>query len=147
MRYVCLGYVDAPAWESLPLTERESFRDECRAYAELLAEAGHVVACEALDCEENAATLRIRHGGTAVEPGCLIVGGRTTLRGMLVIEASDMNHAIQLMARHPVVQRGGSVEVRPAATSRTAGRVDGGEKILRKFAGPVETGRSRSTNS
>ena len=38
MRYVCLGYMDAPAWESLPLAERGAFRDECRGYAELLAE-------------------------------------------------------------------------------------------------------------
>ena len=146
MRYVCLGYMDAPAWESLPLDERAAFRDECRAYGELLAEAGQVVACEALDCEENAATLRLRNGGAAIEPGCLAIGGRTTLRGILVIEASDMNHAIQLLARHPVVRRGGSIEVRPAAMWETAGRIDGGGKILRKFAGPVETGRSRSTN-
>ncbi|BBO31485.1 YciI family protein [Lacipirellula parvula] len=147
MRYVCLGYMDAPAWKLLPLAERGAFRDECRGYAELLAKAGHVVACEALDCEENAATLRLHHGAAAVEPGCLVGGGRTTLRGMLVIEASDMNHAIQLMARHPVVQRGGSVEVRPAATWETTGRVDGGEKSLRKPAGAVEAGRFRSTNS
>ncbi len=147
MRYVCLGFMDAPAWESLPLAEREAFRDECRGYGELLAEAGHVVACEALDCEENAATLRIRNGGAAIEPGCLAVGSGMTLRGVLVLDASDMNHAIQLMARHPVVQRGGSIEVRPAATWGTAGRIDGGEKSLKKSIGSVDAARLRSTNS
>ena len=126
MRYVCLGFMDAPAWESLPPAERAAFRDQCRGFGELLAEAGHVVTCETLDCEANAATLRIRNGGAAIEPGRLAVGSGMTLRGVLVLEASDMNHAIQLMARHPAVQRGGSIEVRPAATWGTSGRIDGG---------------------
>ena len=147
MRYVCLGYMDAPSWKSLTPAERAAFREECRAFGELLDEAGHVVACETLDCEENAATLRLHHGGAAIEPGCPAVDGRITLRGVLVIEASDMNHAIQLMARHPVVPRGGSIEVRPAATWGTAGRIDGGEKSWKKSVGSVDATRFRSTNS
>lgn len=115
MRYVCLGYMDAPAWEALSLDERETFLAECRAYDELLAEAGHVVAREALDCEENAATLKLSHGGAAVNPGCLSAAARPPLRGILVIEANDMNHAIQLLSRHPAIRRGAVVEVRPAS--------------------------------
>jgi hypothetical protein len=114
MRYVCLGYMDAQAWEALSIGEREAFLAECRAYDELLAEGGHVVAREALDCEENAATLRIRHGGASIDAGCL-AAGRTPLRGILVIEATDMNHAIQLLSSHPAIRRGAVVEVRPAS--------------------------------
>jgi hypothetical protein len=115
MRYVCLGYMDAQAWETLSLAEREAFLAECRAYDELLAEAGHVVAREALDCEENAATLRIRHGGASIDAGCLAAANHTPLRGILVIEATDMNHAIQLLSSHPAIRRGAVVEVRPAS--------------------------------
>jgi hypothetical protein len=107
--------MDAQAWETLSLAEREAFLAECRAYDELLAEAGHVVAREALDCEENAATLRIRHGGASIDAGCLAAANRTLLRGILVIEATDMNHAIQLLSSHPAIRRGAVVEVRPAS--------------------------------
>ena len=115
MRYVCLGYMDAQAWEALSLCEREAFLAECRAFDELLAESGHVVAREALDCEENAATLKLSHGGADVNPGCLAAAARPPLRGILVIEANDMNHAIQLLSRHPAIRRGAVVEVRPAS--------------------------------
>lgn len=115
MRYVCLGYMDAQAWEALSLDEREAFLAECRAYDELLAESGHVVAREALDGEENAATLQLSHGGAAVNPGCLSAAARPPLREIVVIEANDMNHAIQLLSRHPAIRRGAVVEVRPAS--------------------------------
>lgn len=120
--------MDAPAWEALSLDERETFLAECRAYDELLAEAGHVVACEALDCEENAATLKLSHGGAAVNPGCLSAAARPPLRGILVIEANDMNHAIQLLSRHPAILRGAVVEVRPASPLP---RADACEKSLK----------------
>lgn len=131
----------APAWESLSLAEREAFRHDCRAYA-----TGCVIASESLECEENAATLRVHGGAAAIEPGCLSVACRTTLVGILVIEASDMNHAIQLAARYPAAQRGGVVEIRPASPAATAGRIDGGEKSSRLFVEPVETARLRSTS-
>lgn len=115
MRYVCLGYMDAQSWDALSLGEREAFLAECRAYDQQLAEAGYVVAREALEADVNAATLRLRQGGPAVDVGCLAAAGRSPLRGILVLEAKDMNHAIQLLSRHPAVRRGGVVEVRPAS--------------------------------
>lgn len=116
MRYVCLGYMDAQSWDALSLGERGAFLAECRDYGEVLAVAGHIVAREAIDAESSAgATLRIRQGGPSVDAGCLDPAGRTLLRGILVIEANDMNHSIQLLARHPAVRRGGVVEVRPAS--------------------------------
>jgi len=36
------------------------------------------------------------------------------LGGILILEANDLNHAIQLMSKHPGV-RGGPFEIRPAA--------------------------------
>jgi hypothetical protein len=37
------------------------------------------------------------------------------LGGIMVLEARDLNHAIQLMAKHPSIRKGGTFEVRPAA--------------------------------
>jgi hypothetical protein len=37
------------------------------------------------------------------------------LGGILLLEANDLNHAIQLMSRHPGVRLGGPFEIRPAA--------------------------------
>ena len=38
------------------------------------------------------------------------------LGGILLLEANDMNHAIELMSKHPGVRLGGPFEIRPAAT-------------------------------
>ena len=35
------------------------------------------------------------------------------LGGILVLEARDMNHAIQLMSQHPAVKYGSTFEIRP----------------------------------
>jgi len=35
--------------------------------------------------------------------------------GILVLEARDMNHAVQLMAQHPALKYGSIFEIRPAA--------------------------------
>jgi hypothetical protein len=40
---------------------------------------------------------------------------RNNSGGILVPEARDMNHAVQLMAQHPALQYGNIVEIRPAA--------------------------------
>ena len=37
------------------------------------------------------------------------------LGGIMVLEATDLNHAIQLMSKHPSIRMGGCFEVRPAA--------------------------------
>jgi len=36
------------------------------------------------------------------------------LGGFLVLEARDMDHAVQLMAQHPARQYGNTFEIRPA---------------------------------
>jgi hypothetical protein len=115
MRYVCLEYMDVQAWRALTVCERRAFRAECQAYDDLLAESGHVIAREMIDCEENAATLKLRRGGADVNPGCLPAAARPPLRGIVVIEAIDMNHAIRLLTSHPAIRRGAVVEIRPAS--------------------------------
>jgi len=113
MKYICLGYMDEKKWGAMSESERNAFVDECFAYDELLRKNGHFVGGEALDSPRNATTLRFRNGKVSVTDGPF-AETKEQLGGILILEARDLNHAIQLMSKHPGV-RGGPFEVRPAA--------------------------------
>lgn len=113
MKYICLGYMEEKKWETMPESERNAFVDECFAYDDELRKAGHFVGGEALQSAQNAITLRWRSGKVTVTDGPF-AETREQLGGLLVLEARDLNHAIQLMSKHPGV-RGGPFEIRPAA--------------------------------
>jgi hypothetical protein len=114
MKYVCLGYMEESVWDAMSEKERDAHIAECLAYDEELRENGHVVGGEALQSVRSATTLRFRNGRVAVTDGPF-AETKEQLGGILVLEARDLNHAIQLMSRHPGVRLGGSFEVRPTA--------------------------------
>ena len=62
---------------------------------------------------QNAATLRFQNGRVSVTDGPY-AETKEQLAGFFVLEATDLNHAIQLMSKHPAV-RGGAIEIRPSA--------------------------------
>jgi hypothetical protein len=105
MKFVCLGYFDEKQWEALSESERNAMMDECFAYDDVLREGGHFVGGEALQSPRNATTLRWRNGQVSVtdEP---YAETKEVLGGFLVLEATDLNHAIQLMSKHPGVKAG-----------------------------------------
>lgn len=113
MKYVCLGYLDVAKWEEVPESERRAVVDECLAYDEVLREGGHIAGGEALQGVETAITLRFRNGKVSFADGPF-AETKEQLGGILVLEARDLNHALQLMAKHPGV-RLGCFEVRPTA--------------------------------
>ncbi len=112
MKYICLGYMDPKKWETMSESERNAFVDECFAYDDVLRKNGHFVGGEALQSPRNATTLRSQNGKVSVTDGPY-AETKEQLGGILVLEAKDLNHAIQLMSKHPGV-RGGSFEIRPA---------------------------------
>lgn len=111
MKYICLGYYDEKAFEALPESERNSFLDDCFAYDDQLRKGGHFAGGEALQSARNATTLRWRNGKAAVTDGPY-AETKEQLGGILVLEAADLNEAIQLMSRHPGL-RAGPFEIRP----------------------------------
>lgn len=113
MKYICLGYMDPKKWETMPESERNAFVDECFAYDDLLRKNGHFVGGESLQSPQNAITLRVQSGKVSVTDGPY-AETKEQLGGILILEAADLNHAIQLMSKHPGV-RGGPFEIRPAA--------------------------------
>jgi len=112
MKYICLGYLEEDQWEALSPSDQESLMDECFAYDEVLREGGHFAGGEALQGATKAVTLRWRDGRVLTTDGPY-AETKEQLGGILILEARDMNHAIQLMSRHPGLKVG-PFEIRPA---------------------------------
>ena len=113
MKYVCLGYIEPGKLENMPEQERNAVMDQCFTYDEELRRRGHFAGGEALQGRESAVTLRFRDGGVALTDGPY-AETKEQIGGILILEARDLNEAIQLMSRHPGV-RVGPFEIRPAA--------------------------------
>jgi hypothetical protein len=111
MKYICLGYFDEKKWEALSESEQNALMDECFAYDDVLRKNGHFAGGEALQSARNAALLRWKNGKVSVTDGPY-VETKEQLGGFLVLEARDLNHAIQLMSSHPGLKVG-PFEIRP----------------------------------
>jgi hypothetical protein len=112
MKYICLGYLDEKQWETIPESQRNALMGECFSYDDALRANGHFVAGEALQGAQNATTLRWNNGKVSITDGPY-AETKEQLGGILVLEAKDLNHAIQLMSKHPGV-KAGPFEIRPA---------------------------------
>jgi hypothetical protein len=112
MKFICLGYADEKKWETMPEAERDALIDECFAYDDVLRENGHFAGGEGLQSARTAATLRWQNGRVTVTDGPY-AEAKEMLGGILILEARDRDHAIQLMSKHPGV-RLGPFEIRPA---------------------------------
>ena len=112
MKYMCLGYYDKNKFDSLPESERNSMFDQCFEYDEYLRANGHYVSAEALEDPETALTVSWKNGKVATTDGPY-AETKEQLGGFLVLEARDMNHAQQLMAKHPALKFGTIWEIRP----------------------------------
>jgi len=113
MKYVCLGYIEANKFETMSESERNAFVDGCFAYDDVLRKNGQFAGGEGLQPPSNAVTLRFRNGKVSVTDGPY-AETKEQIGGILILEAKDLNHAIQLMSKHPGV-RAGPFEIRPAA--------------------------------
>src|SRR5512134_102577 len=113
MKFICLGYMEADKFGTMSDSERNAFVDGCFDYDDELRKNGHFAGGEALQSARKAVTLRARNGKVTVTDGPY-AETKEQLGGILILEARDLDHAIQLMSKHPGV-RGGPFEIRPAA--------------------------------
>ncbi|MFO1501920.1 MAG: YciI family protein [Verrucomicrobiota bacterium] len=113
MKYICLGYIEPNKFERMSEEERHAMLDECFTYDGILREKGHFAGGEALQGPNTATTLRWRSGQVIVTDGPY-AETKEQLGGILILEARDLNHAIELMSKHPGV-KAGPFEIRPAA--------------------------------
>jgi hypothetical protein len=113
MNYLCLVYGDENELHSVP--DRE-----CLDYDAAIRADGKCLASEALQPVDTATTVRVRHGKLSVTDGPF-AETKEQLAGFYLIEAKDLNEAIQLAAQIPPA-RVGSVEVRPIRPIREMAR-------------------------
>lgn len=109
MKYLCLVYLDENRLDELP-------DEECVEYDAGIRASGHCLASEALESVHTATTVRVRNGKLAVTDGPF-AETKEQLAGFYMIEARDLNEAIQIAAKIPPA-RVGSIEVRPIRAIR-----------------------------
>jgi hypothetical protein len=104
MKYLCLVYGEEK--EIGAMTD-----DECMAYDQALRKEGRCLASEALQPVRTAATVRVRDGKVSIRDGPF-TETKEHLAGFYLIDAADLNDAIQVASQMPPA-RVGSIEVRP----------------------------------
>jgi len=112
MKYICLGYYEPAKHATMTEDERNAMFDECFEYDDHLRANGHFAGGEALQPSEAAVTVSWKNGKVAMTDGPY-TETKEQLGGILVLEARDMNHAIQLMSQHPSLKFGSSFDIRP----------------------------------
>jgi hypothetical protein len=113
MKYICLGYMEPGKFEGMTEDEQRAMFDACFEYDDRLRANGHVAGQIALQPPETAVTLYWKNGKVATTDGPY-AETKEQLAGVLILEARDLNHAIQLIAQHPGMKLGTN-EIRPVA--------------------------------
>lgn len=110
MRYALLIYSGTPmeAYERMPAAERAAITDEYRA----LLDVPGVLGAEQLERPDSATTVRVHDGRTLTTDGPF-ADTKEFLGGLYLLEADDLDAALELAARIPAARMGGAVEVRP----------------------------------
>jgi len=111
MKYLCLIYDDEKKLDTLRQEEGAAFMGEYFAFTEDIRKSGNYIAGEALEPVKTATTVRIRNGKLSATDGPF-AETKEQLGGFYMIEAKDLNSALQIAARIPSA-RIGSIEVRP----------------------------------
>jgi hypothetical protein len=104
MKYLCLVYLEEQKLHAVP--DRE-----CLACGDGFRKSGLLLAAEALEPVDSATTVRVRNGRVTITDGPF-AETKEQLAGFYLIDARDLNDAIQAASKIPPA-REGSVEVRP----------------------------------
>ena len=111
MKYLCLIYNQEKNLDGLSKAEWHSLKEEYFAFTEGIRSSGHLLDGEGLQSIRQARTVRVRGGKVSATDGPFAETNEQ-LGGYYLIEARDLNDAIQVASRIPSA-RMGSIEVRP----------------------------------
>ena len=112
MKYVCLCYDEEAMLKALPKSEWDAVVRDTYAYNDELRARGQLLAAQSLESVQSATTVRVRDGKVSVTDGPF-AETKEQLGGFFLIEARDLNEAIQIASRLQGA-RLGCIEVRPA---------------------------------
>jgi hypothetical protein len=111
MKYAALVYYQESIINAMTEQEWHDLNQECVAGVERLTSQGHYVAGQALQPVDSATSIRVRAGEVLITDGPF-AETKEQLAGFYLLEARDLNEALQLASRIPPA-RFGSIEVRP----------------------------------
>jgi hypothetical protein len=113
MRYMLLIYRDETVWDEMPDQEKGELRQEVGDFIEGLRARGVYRGGDPLHSVRTATTVRVK-GGKATTTDGPFAETKEQLGGYMILEAENLDEAIAIAARNPLVRRGGlSIEVRP----------------------------------
>ena len=110
MKYLCIMYFDEAVGSKVPKDVMEQGIAQCNAYFDSIERSGHLLDRNILQPTRTATTVRVRDGKTFTTDGPF-AETKEQLGGYFLIQARDLNEAIQVAARFPGAQYG-SIEVR-----------------------------------
>jgi hypothetical protein len=111
MRFLCLGYHDESVMAAMSLAERDEFLEECVSFDNELRKTGRVIDGQSLHSAATARTIRFRGSSRSTTDGPF-AETKEQLGGFLVLEADDLDHAVELMSQVPCGRLGGALEIR-----------------------------------
>ena len=111
MRYALLIYANEQDWASQSEEQAQTQFQDYMAFTKDIVDRGIMRSGEALQPTTTATTVRVRNGETLSTDGPF-AETKEQLGGFYVVEAKDLDEAIEIAVRIPDV-RGGSIEVRP----------------------------------
>jgi hypothetical protein len=95
-------------WERLPKDEQDAIMGEYYA----ISQTPGVIGGAQLQGSETATTVRVEGGSTLTTDGPF-AETKEVLGGYYLLEADDLDTAIEVAARIPAARLGGAIEVRP----------------------------------
>ncbi len=114
MKYLCIVCLDKNLHARTTPEEWAAVGRDSLRYDEDLESSGHYIHAEALQSTDTAVTVRVRDGNVSTTDGPFIET-KEHIAGFILIEARDLNEAIDKAAGIPLAKYG-AVEVRPVMT-------------------------------
>lgn len=111
MKYLCMIYDDEQLWARMSKDELDGIMGEYTAFGRDIAASGHMRGGAQLRPTNTATVVRVRGGALSATDGPY-AETKEQLSGYYLIDARDLNEAIQVAGRIPSA-RTGAVEVRP----------------------------------
>jgi hypothetical protein len=103
MKYACLVYLVEKELDAMSKSESDACVDESLAYDDALRKSGHLIAAQALQPVQTATTVRVRAGKLSTTDGPF-AETKEQLGGFILIEARDLNEAIQTASKIPLAR-------------------------------------------
>lgn len=115
MQYLCLCYYDQDRFEALSKDQLAALGRACQPHDEALRQSGHLLLVGSLALPPESRTLRAGRARPSVTEGPF-VATREPLGAFFIIEAGDIDEAVEIASKHPgaqIAEFGGGIEIRP----------------------------------